>query len=440
MQLYSTNNPNLKSDLKNAVLKSLAEDRGLYMPESIPALAHHFIDQIEKYSFQEIAFEVCKTLFKDYIPLKDLQEIINNSINFEAPVVMLDDKIGSLELWHGPSLAFKDFGARFMAALMSYFNKGNEEKLTILVATSGDTGGAVAFGFLGVPGVEVIILYPKGKVSLLQEKQLTTLGQNITALEIEGTFDDCQALVKEAFLDKELNEKYRLSSANSINISRLIPQSFYYFEAYKQLKKFGKKVVFSVPSGNFGNLTAGLLAAKMGLPVHRFIAATNINKIVPEYLTTGIFDPKPSIATISNAMDVGNPSNFPRMTELFQKSWDSMTSLVSGYFYTDEETREEMKFIYNKYNYVTDPHGATGCKALRTYLSDHPECIGVFLETAHPAKFQDVVNKTLNIEVEIPERLAILSSGEKKSKLMGIDFANFKAYLLQRKSKKTTEK
>lgn len=432
MQLYSTNNPNLKSDLKNAVLKSLAEDKGLYMPEIIPSLDPNFIENIEQYSFQEIAFKICSTLFNDYIPSDDLKEIIHRAINFEAPVVMLDDHIGSLELWHGPSLAFKDFGARFMAALMSYFNKGNDEKLTILVATSGDTGGAVAFGFLGVPGVEVIILYPKGKVSLLQEKQLTTLGQNITAIEINGTFDDCQALVKEAFLDKELNDKYRLSSANSINISRLIPQSFYYFEAYKQVKKFGKKIVFSVPSGNFGNLTAGLLAAKMGLPVHQFLAATNINKIVPYYLETGIFDPKPSIATISNAMDVGNPSNFPRMSELFQKNWESMVSIITGYYYTDEETREEMKLIYDKHDYVADPHGAIGYRALREYLEEDPECIGIFLETAHPAKFQDVVNETLDIEVEIPERLSVLASGEKIATLLGTEFSSFKNFLLAR--------
>jgi threonine synthase len=432
MILYSTNNPNLKADLKTAVLKSLADDKGLYMPEIIPQLDPTFIDNIEQYSFQEIAFEVCHKLFQGFIPDEDIKDIISKSITFEAPVVMLDEKIGSLELWHGPSLAFKDFGARFMAALMSYFHKGDTKKLTILVATSGDTGGAVAFGFLGVPGVEVIILYPKGKVSLLQEKQLTTLGQNISAIEVDGTFDDCQALVKEAFLDDDLNAVYKLSSANSINISRLIPQSFYYFEAYKQLKKYGKKVVFSVPSGNFGNLTAGLLAAKMGLPVHHFLAATNINKIVPDYLTSGHYHPLPSIPTISNAMDVGNPSNFARMLDLFGKDWSAMASKISGYYYTDEETREEMKLIFDTNKYVSDPHGAIGHRALRTYLQDHPDCVGAFLETAHPAKFEDVVSDTLGIPVEIPERLAILASRDKVATQLSPIYADFKKYLLER--------
>jgi threonine synthase len=433
MLLYSTNNHTLKADLKTAVLQSLAKDKGLYMPEVIPQLDAHFIANIEQYSFQEIALEICKTLFQGYIPEEDLKEIIETSITFEAPVVMLDEKIGSLELWHGPSLAFKDFGARFMAALMSYFNKGNEKELTILVATSGDTGGAVAFGFLGVSGVEVIILYPKGKVSLLQEKQLTTMGQNISAVEVDGTFDDCQALVKEAFLDPELNTIYRLSSANSINIARLIPQSFYYFEAYKQLKKHGDQIVFSVPSGNFGNLTAGLLAAKMGLPVHHFIAATNINKIVPAYLTSGAYHPMPSIATISNAMDVGNPSNFVRMLDLFGGDWPSMADKISGYYYTDEETREEMQLIYQQYGYIADPHGAIGHRALRLYLDQHPECIGAFLETAHPAKFEDVVSETLGQRVEIPERLAVLATREKVAVGLGADYAGFKRYLLERK-------
>ena len=432
MLLYSTNNVNLKADIKQAVLKSLAEDKGLFMPEEIPQLNTDFIDNLEHYTLQEIAFEVCKTLFKGAIPETDLKEVIAQSMTFEAPVVMLDDSIGSLELWHGPSLAFKDFGARFMAALMSYFNKGNDQKLTILVATSGDTGGAVAFGFLGVPGVEVIILYPKGKVSLLQEKQLTTLGQNVSAIEIDGTFDDCQALVKEAFLDTELNQQYRLSSANSINIARLIPQMFYYFEAYKQLKAYGKKVVFSVPSGNFGNLTAGLLAAQMGLPVAQFIAATNINKVVPDYLITGEYIPKPSMATISNAMDVGNPSNFVRMLDLFGKNWHTIREKITGYSYTDEETREEMQWIYQKYGYIADPHGAIGHRALRTYLAGKGDYIGAFLETAHPAKFEAVVSETLGIDVEIPERLAILATRKKEVVAMAVRFEEFKTYLMHR--------
>lgn len=428
--LYSTNNPLLKASLQEAVLKSLAPDKGLYMPEKIVSLPQSFIQHIRDYSFTEIGFEVCRTLFDGSIPDQDLKAIIEKAIDFPAPVVMLNERHGALELWHGPSLAFKDFGARFMAGLMSYFNQNSDKKLTILVATSGDTGGAVAFGFLGVPGIEVKILYPKGKVSLLQEKQLTTLGQNIEAFEVDGTFDDCQAIVKEAFLDAELNQKYQLSSANSINIARLIPQSFYYFEAYKQLLSFGEKIVFSVPSGNFGNLTAGLLAKRMGLPVHHFVAATNINKIVPDYLQSGIYNPRESLATISNAMDVGNPSNFARMLDLYGGSVEAMKKDISGSFVTDDETRSEMKLIYEQYGYVADPHGAVGHLALREYLDKHPEQVGAFFETAHPSKFEDVVNETLGIEVEIPERLAILASREKKAVQIAASFASFKNALL----------
>ncbi|MBK8389066.1 MAG: threonine synthase [Saprospiraceae bacterium] len=430
MLLYSTNNSALKADLKEAVLKSLAPDKGLYMPEFIPTLPADFFQALPTLSFQEIAFEVAKTLFQGFIPEADLKTIIERSITFAAPVHMLDDRAGSLELWHGPSLAFKDFGARFMAALMSYFNQGNDKKLSILVATSGDTGGAVAFGFLDVPGIEVTILYPKGKVSLLQEKQLTTLGSNIKAIEIDGTFDDCQALVKEAFLDKELNAVYQLSSANSINIARLIPQSFYYFEAFKQLKSFGNEIVFAVPSGNFGNLTAGLIAKRMGLPVSKFIAATNINKIVPDYLVSGLYEPRISISTISNAMDVGNPSNFARMFDLYNGDVEAMKQDMIGYFVTDEETKTMLRDIYEKYQYVADPHGAVAYKALAFYLEGHTGAVGAFFETAHPSKFEDVVNDALGITVEIPERLAILASREKQATPMRADFADFKKHLL----------
>lgn len=430
MLLYSTNNKLQKADLKEAVLRSLAPDKGLYMPEIIPSLSQDFIDALPTLSFQDISFEVAKSLFQGFIPEEDLKAVIHQAISFPAPVHMLDERSGALELWHGPSLAFKDFGARFMAALMSYFNKGNDKKLSILVATSGDTGGAVAFGFLDVPGIEVTILYPKGKVSLLQEKQLTTLGSNIRAIEVEGTFDDCQALVKEAFLDPELNVAYQLSSANSINIARLIPQSFYYFEAFKQLKSFGDEIVFSVPSGNFGNLTAGLLAKRMGLPVSKFIAATNINKIVPEYLKTGIYEPQLSISTISNAMDVGNPSNFTRMADLYNGSVEKMKEDVIGYFVTDEETKAQLQHIYKKYGYVADPHGAVGHKAFEWYLENHPDAVGAFFETAHPSKFEDIVNHALGIEVEIPERLAVLATKEKKAILMKASFSDFKAHLL----------
>lgn len=434
MQFYSTNNKELKADLKTAVMKSLAQDKGLFMPVIIPQLGQDFLDNIENYSFTEIAYEIASTLFAGYIPDHDLKRIIETAIDFEAPVKMLGDRLGVLELWHGPSLAFKDFGARFMAGLMSYFIAGDDRQLTILVATSGDTGGAVAFGFLGVPNIEVIILYPKGKVSLLQEKQLTTLGQNIKAIEVDGTFDDCQALVKEAFLDQDLNKVYQLSSANSINIARLIPQSFYYAEAYKTLKKHSKKVVFSVPSGNFGNLTAGLLVKRMGLPIDKFIAATNINDVVPEYLQTGNYKPRPSLATISNAMDVGNPSNFTRMLDLYGGDLEAMQEDIEGFHATDEETIETLKHIYDKYQYVADPHGAISYLALDKYLDEHKDAVGVFLETAHPAKFEDTVEDAIGTQVEIPERLAILASRKKKAAFLNKDFKGFKKYLLDAKA------
>ena len=427
MQLYSTNNKNLKVSLKEAVMQSLAPDKGLYMPEVFPALDKKMIQGIESLSFQEIAYEVAHTIIGNDISAVDLKDIVYGAINFPAPVHLLSENIGSLELWHGPSLAFKDFGARFMAALMSYFIRNENKKLTILVATSGDTGGAVAAGFYDTPGIEVIILYPSGKVSDLQEKQLTTLGKNIKALEINGTFDDCQALVKQAFLDEELNIKFNLSSANSINIARLIPQSFYYFEGYKQVVKYEKDIVFSVPSGNFGNLTAGLIAKKIGLPVKRFIAATNINKIVPDYLESGIYQPKPSQATISNAMDVGNPSNFVRILDLYHQDYAALSKDVSGFWADDAQTREAMKDAYNRYGYICDPHGAIGYKSLQM-LKDNE--FGIFLETAHPAKFLDTVNETLGMETEIPEALEILTHREKRAFFLENDYDGFKELLL----------
>lgn len=432
MQLYSTNNPDNIVDLKEAVLKSLPVDKGLYMPTQIPHINPEFIANIEKYSFQEIAFEVASTLIGDYIPKPEMKSIIDRAINFPAPVIMHDDNIGTLELFHGPSLAFKDFGARFMAELISYFIKGDDKKVTILVATSGDTGGAVAAGFYDTPGIEVIILYPEGKVSDLQEKQLTTLGKNITALEIQGTFDDCQAIVKQAFLDKDLIEKYNLSSANSINIARLIPQSFYYFEAYKQVKKYGKKVVFSVPSGNFGNITAGLLAKRMGLPVDQFIAATNINKIVPDYLLTGDYQPKPSVATISNAMDVGAPSNFTRMMAIYEDDHEAITNDITGYHLNDEDDREVMRYIFDQYGYVADPHGAIGFAAIKDFQIEHPDYIGIYLETAHPAKFLDVVDAVLPEPTPVPDRLQVLAKKEKVAHLLSKKFEDVKGWLLRR--------
>lgn len=430
MKLYSTKNKSKFVSLKEAVFKGLPEDNGLYMPESIPTLPSSFFQNLKSLSFQEIGINVCKSLFKGAIPEKNIRELIEASITFPAPLVSLDEEKKVLELFHGPSLAFKDFGARFMAQLMSYFNQEDKRELVILVATSGDTGGAVAAGFHKTPGIKVVILYPSGKVSHLQEKQLTTLGHNIAALEIDGTFDDCQSLVKQAFLDQELNNNIRLSSANSINIARLIPQSFYYFEAYKQLEKTEKKVVFSIPSGNFGNLTAGLFAKKMGLNIHQFIAATNVNDVVPEFLLTGSYNPRPSIRTLSNAMDVGNPSNFARMMDLFGFTWNSITKDIKGYAYSDKKTKEGMKEVYNKYNYVIDPHGAVGYLALKEYQQENKESCGIILETAHPAKFLDDVQDILGRNVEIPERLAVLANETKIATKLTTQFNDFKNWLL----------
>lgn len=431
MQLYSTKNKSHVVSLREAVFKGLPPDNGLYMPTAIPTLPQDFLQNLQQYSFAELAFAVAKNLLQGAIPDADLQQIIEKSINFPAPVVALDEQVHVLELFHGPSLAFKDFGARFMAQLMSYFNRDEEQELVILVATSGDTGGAVAAGFYQTPGIRVVILYPSGKVSLLQEKQLTALGHNITALEVNGTFDDCQALVKQAFLDAELIDKIRLSSANSINIARLIPQSFYYFEAYKQVAAKNRPVVFSIPSGNFGNLTAGLLAKKMGLPVHHFLAATNINDVVPKYLQSGNYNPHPSYATLSNAMDVGNPSNFARMLDMYGSTWNIMQNEIAGYAFTDEQTKEAMREIFEKYQYVIDPHGAVGYLALQAYLQKEPNALGVILETAHPAKFKNDVETILQRAIEVPERLAILADKPKQAVPTTVEYAPFKEWLLQ---------
>jgi threonine synthase len=429
MKLYSTKSPSKYVSLQEAVFKGLPDDNGLFMPKKIPALSKTFIQNIKKHSFQSIAFEVAHKLMQGAIPNNDLKTIVETAIDFPAPIIKLDDTTHILELFHGPSLAFKDFGARFMAQLMSYFNRGNNQELVILVATSGDTGGAVAAGFYKTLGIKVVILYPSGKVSMLQEKQLTTLGENVSALEIDGTFDDCQALVKKAFLDNDLTSKIRLSSANSINIARLIPQSFYYFEAYKQLDSQGKPVVFSVPSGNFGNLTAGLFAQKMGLPIHQFIAATNANDVVPQYLSSGNYTPVSSIRTLSNAMDVGNPSNFARMLDLYCSTWNIMKDNIKGYTIDDTRTKEAMKEVYAKYNYVIDPHGAVGYLALKEYQKT-TDCVGVILETAHPAKFLDDVESILNKKIDIPERLASLAEKKKVAVSQDTNFDNFKSWLL----------
>lgn len=432
MKLYSTNNPDSRVSFKEAVFNSMPQDKGLYMPESIPRLSDIFLNNLDSYSLPEIAYHVAQNLLGDDIPADDLKAIIYDAINFYAPIVKLEDKVYVLELFHGPSLAFKDFGARFMSRIMSYFLQEGEKQLDVLVATSGDTGGAVALGFLGVPNTRVTILYPKGKVSDIQELQLTTNGQNIRALEIDGTFDDCQALVKQAFTDAELNAKYRLTSANSINIARLIPQSFYYFNAYAQALKQGKsKVVFSVPSGNFGNLGAGLLAWKMGLPVERFIAATNANDTVPQFLKTGVYEPKPSVATLSNAMDVGNPSNWVRIADLFKDDAEQLKALVHGYSYTDEETSAAIQSIYDSYKYVACPHTAIAWRALKDYQQNGGDDTGIFLSTAHPCKFPDVYTGEVAAHVEIPEQVKELQAKEKQSVELGKDFEGFKEYLLK---------
>ncbi|GEO07091.1 threonine synthase [Adhaeribacter aerolatus] len=440
MSFYSTNKQTPVVTLKEAVVKGLADDNGLFMPTHIPQLPASFFENIQKLTLPEIALEVSTALLKDEISREDLHTIVEDSLNFDIPVVPVHDNIYSLELFHGPTSAFKDVGARFMARLLAHFTQDSQKQITVLVATSGDTGSAVANGFLGVPGINVVILYPSGKVSNIQEKQLTTLGQNITALEIDGTFDDCQYLVKKAFLDKDLNQKMQLTSANSINIARLIPQSFYYHYAYAQVKDKGKEVVFATPSGNYGNITGGLLAKRMGLQVHKFIAATNANDIVPEYLHTGFFIPRPSEHTISNAMDVGNPSNFARLMDMYDNSLEKIREEIIGYSFTDEETRQLMQEVHQQYDYVLDPHGAIGYGALKKYFEEQNRTtdneqrttkqIGIFLETAHPAKFIDVVEDTINQKIEIPFNLQGYLEKKKESIRMTTDYEALKDFLI----------
>ena len=431
MKFYSTNNKDLRVSFKEAVFNSMPLDKGLYMPEVIPQLPTDFIDHIEKYSLTEIAYEVASALLKDEIPAEDLKALVAEAANFNAPAVALDDHTFVLELFHGPSLAFKDFGARFMSRVMGYFLKDGEQLLDVLVATSGDTGGAVALGFLGVPNTRVTILYPKGKVSPIQEQQLTTLGQNIRAIEIDGTFDDCQALVKAAFADEELNKKFRLTSANSINISRLIPQTFYYFNAYAQLKRRGiNDVVFSVPSGNFGNIGAGLLAYKMGLPVKQFIAATNVNDTVPRFLETGVYETKPSVQTYANAMDVGAPSNWVRIMDLFGGDTETLKKVVTAYRYNDEETLAGIKTIDEKYNYIACPHTAIAYLAADKYRNEtNFEGGTVFLSTAHSCKFPDIFPAELAAKIEIPTSVKELEGRTKQADELGVDFEGFKKWL-----------
>jgi threonine synthase len=433
MKFYSTNNKNIRVTLREAVLNGLAPDNGLYMPESIPQLSQKFFSELPSNTFPQTALDVAANLIGDDVPLAELKRMVDHTIQFDAPVVEVEENIYALELFHGPTLAFKDFGARFMSQLLGYFAAQQDKEITILVATSGDTGSAVANGFLGVEGTKVIVLYPSGKVSDIQEKQFTTLGKNITALEVDGTFDDCQALVKAAFLDKELQQRLFLTSANSINIARLIPQSFYYFYAYGQLLQHGKPVVFSVPSGNLGNLTAGLFASRMGLPVCRFLACTNANDVVPEYFRTHAFNPRPSVHTMSNAMDVGNPSNFARMMDMYGYNVERIKSDILGYAFSDQETAAAMYDVLRSSDYLLDPHGAIGYLGLRKYQSEHDEKItGVFLETAHPGKFKDVVEKAVEGEMQVPVALEGFLKGMKKTIRVSSHFAEFKDFLLAR--------
>ncbi len=433
MKYYSTNGKADRATLREAVVKGLAGDKGLYMPEVIKRLPESFFDEIQDLSFQEVAYRVADAFFGEDVPADTLKQIVYDTLSFDCPVVKVTDTIYSLELFHGPTLAFKDVGARFMARLLGHFIKQEgTQQVNVLVATSGDTGSAVANGFLGVEGIHVYVLYPKGKVSAIQECQFTTLGRNITALEVDGVFDDCQALVKSAFMDEELNRHMKLTSANSINVARFLPQAFYYFYAYAQMKKLGKagQLVVCVPSGNFGNITAGIFGKVMGLPVKRFIAANNANDIFYNYLQTGSYNPRPSVQTIANAMDVGDPSNFARIYDLYKGDHDAIAAEISGATYTDAQIAETVCNCYEQTGYLLDPHGACGFRALSEGLREG-EC-GVFLETAHPAKFKSTVEGIINAPVAVPEKLAAFMKGQKQSVPMSRDFADFKAYLMSR--------
>lgn len=433
MLYYSTNKIAPTTSLEEAVVKGLASDKGLFMPEKIKALPADFFNKIENLSFQEIAYVVADAFFGEDVEADKLKKIVYDTLNFDTPVVKVKNNIYSLELFHGPTLAFKDVGARFMARLLGYFigKKNENQVVNVLVATSGDTGSAVANGFLGVPGIRVFVLYPKGKVSPIQECQFTTLGKNITALEVDGTFDDCQALVKSAFMDEELNAKHKLTSANSINVARFLPQAFYYFYAYAQIKKIekNKKIVMCVPSGNFGNITAGLFGKRMGLPVSRFIASNNNNDIFFQYLQTGEYKPRPSVSTLANAMDVGDPSNFARIIDLYNNSVDAIRKDISGARYNDDQINAAMKACYQETGYILDPHGACGYLALEDGLKSDE--VGIFLETAHPAKFLETVENSIGKKVAIPEKLQAFMKGTKQSIELSKEFSEFKKFLMK---------
>ncbi|WP_298487077.1 threonine synthase [uncultured Maribacter sp.] len=430
MNFYSLNKQAPNVSFKDAVIKGIAPDKGLYFPESITPLPASFFENIESLSNTEIAFKAIKQFVSSEIPEDRLKGILDTVLDFNFPVVELNEDTATLELFHGPTMAFKDVGARFMANCLGYFSEGEDNEVTVLVATSGDTGGAVANGFLGVKGVKVVILYPSGKVSDIQERQLTTLGQNISALEVDGTFDDCQAMVKNAFLDSELLDKMQLTSANSINVARWLPQLFYFLFAYKEAKSKGKEIVFSVPSGNFGNICAGLVAQRLGMPVKQFVAATNVNDTVPEFMRTQEYSPKPSTATISNAMDVGDPSNFIRIRHLFKDNFQDLAKNLSSYSFTDEETKKAMVAIYKDSEYTADPHGAVGYLGLKKYQKENPNTFGIFLETAHPVKFLDIVEETMDVKIPIPSQILKVMDKEKVSHKIGT-YEELKSYLLQ---------
>ena len=432
MRFYSTNSPQTTVSAQEALFHSLPSDKGLYMPTPLPKLGASFFNDIADQSLADIGFAISKALFGDEISTADLEELTHHAFPFDTPIVELEaGKTTVLELFHGPSLAFKDVGARYMAALMSHYSRRTDKEVNILVATSGDTGGAVAMGFHNVPGVRVSILYPSGRVSDLQEKQLTTLGGNVQAFEVDGTFDDCQAIVKQAFVDAELNNALSLSSANSINIFRLIPQGFYYVRAFGQVRHYGKPVVFSTPSGNFGNLSAGVMVQQMGLPVEHFVAATNLNKVVPSYIESGTYLPMSSVATISNAMDVGSPSNFVRLAHLYGDDYNRFKTNMSGYFYDDEQTRLGMKQIYDQYGYVSCPHTAIGIMGLQAYFSENKSnTLGIALATAHPSKFKPLVEEVLGVDIDVPERLAVLANRPKHSIHIPASYGAFKESLL----------
>ena len=429
MNYFSLNNNAPIATFETAVRKGLAPDKGLYFPEHIEPLEASFLDSIENYSDAEIAFQSIKQFICPEIPEYDLKQIISETLSFDFPVLEIEEGISTLELFHGPTMAFKDVGARFMARCLGYFNKDNNEEVTVLVATSGDTGGAVASGFLGVKGVRVVILYPSGKVSHVQEKQLTTLGQNITALEVDGTFDDCQDIVKRAFLDDDLTEKMALTSANSINIARWMPQMFYFLFAYKQLKSKNKPIVFSVPSGNFGNICAGMLAQKLGFPFAHFIASNNANNVVERYFKTNTYSPLPSIQTISNAMDVGNPSNFVRIQKLHDNNFEALKNNLTAYSFSDEQTKEALSAIYKGSGYIADPHGAVGYLGCKSYQEKNPAAQTIFLETAHPTKFLDVVEAVIPEKIALPPQIQAVIEKE-KSAIYVEDYSQFKTFLL----------